>query len=164
MAVLPSLATSDSAAATRRLVGQREGILADNTQSIESVASEAEHLRQCFEALEKSNSTIMGILAGQTGNKLSQDQIAEMLRKLCTIMTTDVPKLNADLQQIRENKLVLKELVQKVKELKSQCEAALQKLENVTAMDEKSIQDLTTLRVQTVQAGLQATCHDGSFL
>ncbi len=162
MSMLASIATNDSSAATRQLVGERQGILVGNTQSIEVVAGEAEHLRQCFETLEKSNSTIMGILASQEREKLSEEQIAEMLRKLSTVMTTDVKKLAEDLKEIHQNKLVLRELVQEMKKLKSRCEAALQKLQNVTEMDEKSIQDLTTLRVQTVQVGLQSTCHGGS--
>jgi hypothetical protein len=161
---LPSIATNDSASVTRKLVGQREAILADNTQSIDVVANEAEQLRQCFETLEKSNSTIMSILTSQSGERLSQEQIAEMLRKLSLVMTTDVPKLTEDLKQIHQNKLVLKELVQKMRELKSRCEAALQRLQNVTEMDEQSIQDLATLRVKAIQMGQQPTCHSGSFL
>jgi vacuolar-type H+-ATPase subunit F/Vma7 len=164
MAMLASIATNDSTAATFRLVGERQGILADNTQSIEAVASEAEHLRQCFETLEKSNSKIIGILASQEQGKFSEEQISEMLRKLSSVMTTDVLKLTEDLKQIRQNTSVLRELVQKMRELKSRCEAALLKLQSVTVMDEKSIQDLTILRVQTVHMGLQSTCHGGSFL
>ncbi|HEY5236553.1 MAG TPA: hypothetical protein VIJ14_10270 [Rhabdochlamydiaceae bacterium] len=162
MSMLASLATNDSTAATRRLVREREVILAENTQSIEAVASETEHLRQCFETLEKSNATIVGILTSQEKDKLSQEQIAEMLRKLSTVLTTDVPNLTADLRQIHQNKLVLRELVQKMRELKVRCEAALQKLQGVTVLDEKSIQDLTALRGKAIQAGLQLTCHDGS--
>lgn len=159
---LPSVATNDSASVTRLLVGQREGILAESTQSIDVVAGEAEQLRQCFATLEKSNSTIMGILASQSGERLSQEQMAEMLRKLSLVLTIDVPKLTEDLKQIRQNKLVLKELVLKMRELKSRCESALQKLQNVTEMDEKSIQDLTTLRVKTIQMEIQSTCHGSS--
>jgi hypothetical protein len=153
---------NDSSSATRLLVGERQGILAENTQSIETVASETEHIRQCIETLEKSNSTIMDILDSQTGESLSQEQMAEMLKKLSTIITTDIPKLSADLKEIRQNKLVLKELVVKMRELKSRCETALQKLESVTEMDEESIQGLTSLRVSAIQMALQPTCHDGS--
>lgn len=156
-----SLLANDSAATLHRLVEERSGILAKNTQSISEVEQEVERLR---EKLEKSNSTIFASLTSPEGDKLSQEQIAEMLRKLTSVMTIDVPKLTTDLEIIRENKLVLRELVQKMRDLKSRCEAALQRLENVTTLDEKSIQNLTVLRVKAVQAGLPQTCQDGSVL
>ncbi len=162
-----ALFTNDSAAAARRLVGERAGILGDNTQSIDAVASEAEHLRKCFETLEKSNSTIVAILVSQEQEKLSEQQIAEMLRNLSAVMTADVPKLTTDLQQVCQNTSVLRELVQKMRDLKVKCEAAIKRLESVSALDQKSNQGLTVLRGKAgkaIQAGLPQTCHDGLFL
>ncbi len=164
MAMLASLLANDSTAKTRQLIGERSGILGGNTQSIDAFGLEAESLRQCLETLEKSNATIVEILAPQEKSTLTQQQIAEMLRKLTSVLTTDVPKLTADLQQLQQNKVVLKELVQKMRELKSRCEAALARLENVAAMDEKSIQDLTALRGKAIAAGTPPTCRDGSVL
>ena len=172
MAVLSSVATNDSAAATRRLVEQTEGI-AGNTQSIDAVADETERLRQCIEASEKSNFMIIGRLAtlkrearSLEHEKLSLEQVEEMLKKLDTSIPTDGPKINLDhkyLEQICQNKLVYNELALKIKNLRIQCQFVLDKFDSVsTIIIEKSIQALTTLRVETVQAGLQPTSHDNS--
>jgi hypothetical protein len=164
MSMLASLFANDSTAKTRQLVGERSGILAGNTQSIDAVGLEAENLRQCLETLERANTTIVGILAPQEKSTLTQQQIAEMLRKLTSVLTTDVPKLTEDLKQLHQNKVVLRDLVQKMRDLKSRCEAALTRLESVTTLDEKSIQDLTALRGKAIAAGTPPTCRDGSVL
>jgi hypothetical protein len=162
--MLTPLFANDSTAATRQLVGERSGILAENTQSIDDFSREAEHLRQCVETLEKSNSTIMGTLTSQQRDTLSKEQIAEMLRKLTSVMTIDAVKLSADLKQIDQNNFALKLVVQQMRDSKSQCEAGLKRLENVEGMHEKSIQNLTTVRVIVAQEGIPPTCRDGSTL
>jgi uncharacterized protein YpbB len=144
------------------LVGERAVILADNTKSVDDVVRETEHLAECYKALETANSTVLEILSSSKKEGLTHEQVAEMLRKLALVMTTDMGKLFEDLQTLRNNNAILKELIQKVKELDGHCDTALSRLEEVTAMDERNIEDLTTLRGKAVQADLQSTCRDGS--
>ncbi len=162
MAMLASLFSNSTAADTRRLVEEREAILADNTGSVDDVARAAEQLSECYKALESANATVLEILASPEKERLTEEQIAEMLRKLTCVMTTDLPKLSQDLQILRKNKAVLKELVQKMRELKGRCETALSRLNDVTVMNARDVVNLTTLRGKAVQADLQSTFLDGS--
>jgi hypothetical protein len=162
MATLWSLFSNSTAVDTHRLVGERTAILADNTQSVKDVALETEHLSECYKALETANPTILDILANPSKERLTQEEIAEMLRKLALVMTTDTYILTEDLETFCQKIRILKTLIQKMKELEGHCDTALSKLDEVTAMDERNIEDLTTLRGKAMQADLQSMCRDGS--
>jgi uncharacterized phage infection (PIP) family protein YhgE len=162
MSIFLSLFTNSSAANTEQLVREREAMLAK--PSIDEMAEEAEHLRLCIETLEKSNSTIVEILAVQKPSSLTAEQMSEMLRKLTCVMTTDLSKLSDDLQKIRQNKPALRQLVQAMRGLHTRCQEALQRLESAVPMEEKNIEDLMGVREKAMQAELQPTCRDGSTL
>jgi len=161
MSALTSLLSNSTAADTQRLVEERSALLTTYTSSIDAISVEADRLRACIAALEKSNSIVVEVLTAQQKGQLSSQQISEMLRKLTCVLTTDLPQLSKDLQQIRQNNAVLRELVLKMRELKTRSAAALQYLESVADMDEKIIADLTELRGKAV---LPLTCHNASTL
>jgi hypothetical protein len=153
--------SSDSTGLIQQQVAARNTLLAENTDAVAKVEQASQELEACYKAQRAAYPAFFNILSQPNLEVRSEKEMAQELGKMIrALVAIDLSSLGEDLNKISQTSELFERLVNIWEKIETDYDKALADLDHVLKLDEKNIQDLTTILGELKKRGVQP-CHNG---